>query len=100
MSTFPLGNNVAVAPPRAYFIGGPALKVLVVGSYSSVVLTVVVPLAKPPAISTLPLGSNVAVAAARAAVIGALGALGGDGAAGGIAALKDVRGNSSTSGVN
>src|SRR5690242_18814789 len=69
ISTLPLGSSVAVASQRAVLIAGPAVKVLVAGSYSSVLLRTVTSGPTPPAISTLPLRSGVAVALARSTPI-------------------------------
>ena len=60
MSTFPLGNNVAVCPYLPAVMLPVAVNVPVAGSYSSA-LARACHLPSPPAMSTFPLGNNVAV---------------------------------------
>src|SRR6266851_9030533 len=73
MSTLPLDRSVAVAVLRAVFMtaGSAASKVLLTGSYSSVLASGLKLLSKPPAMSTLPLGKSVAVAESRAVFMAA-----------------------------
>src|SRR5512133_3503621 len=58
-STFPPGRRVASCPTRPAIIGAAAVSVLLIGSYSSVM--VIAGLASPPANNTCPLSSKVAV---------------------------------------
>jgi hypothetical protein len=64
MSTFPLGNNVAVCESLAAVILPVAVKVPVAGLYSSALAR-----SKPPAMSTFPLDNRVAVCSDLATVM-------------------------------
>ena len=67
MSTFPLGNNVAVCPALDMVMLPMAENVPIPGSYSSALAIFLPP--QPPAMSTFPLGNNVAVSSSLATVM-------------------------------